>query len=68
MFTKLAIWFLQKKKVSVIIGFTIEGKEVKAKSKYNDTYTYDNELRGVDYYTTDDRLLVLPEGKFSIKR
>lgn len=45
MLTKLAIWYLRKRKKSVLIGFNIKDGEIQTKNKT--TYYYDNQLTDV---------------------
>lgn len=63
MLTKLAVWYLRKRKKSVIIGFTIEGGITRP--KYNDIFTFDNNFNGVDYRLTDGTPFDIPSGKFN---
>lgn len=64
MLAKLAIWYLRKTHKSVLIGFEINSGTIK--SINNDSFTYDNNLNNVDYRTSDNKSIILPEGKFSI--
>jgi hypothetical protein len=66
MLSKLAIWYLRKRKASVLIGFEIKGGSFK--SLNNKTSLYDNELYDVNYKTVDNFPLCIPGGKFSIER
>ncbi|MCY9052485.1 hypothetical protein MOE90_02105 [Bacillus spizizenii] len=66
MLSSLAIWYLRKKKKSVLIGYELKSGCVKALN--NHALTYDNVFFDIDYRAPDDSPLVLPEGKCSIKR
>ncbi|UGO50666.1 hypothetical protein PQE68_gp075 [Bacillus phage vB_BanS_Sophrita] len=66
MLSRVATWYLRKRKKSVIIGFETTGGEVKSLNQ--DTYYFDNEF---DHNTTiknyDDSTFLVPQGKFKIK-
>jgi hypothetical protein len=62
LFEKLAIWYLRKRKRSVIIGYMLECGKVK--SLNNKTYIYDNQVKNIDYRCSDDTQFEIPEGKF----
>lgn len=64
MFESLAIWYLRKRKRSVIIGYKLEGGKVKC--LYNKAYIYDNYIEDIIYRCSDDTPFEIPEGKFSI--
>lgn len=66
MISKFAVWYLRKRKKSVLIGYEIKNGYVR--SMNNDALTYDNELTNVDYRTCDNEPLLIPNGKFSIIR
>ncbi|MEH7652311.1 hypothetical protein [Bacillus safensis] len=66
MITKLAIWWLRKRKRSVMIGYEIIEGEIKA--RYNTALLYDNTLIGVSYQDSDGKSFNVPEGKFAYKR
>lgn len=65
MLSKLAIWYLRKRKKSVLIGYRVVGGKMNA--IYNKSYTYDNQLINVDYWYGNGKKLVIPEGEFTIK-
>lgn len=66
MLTSLAIWYLRKRKLSVLIGF--EAIDGQVKPQNNRTFVYDNTLRNTVFKSPDGEVLILPEGKFSITR
>ncbi|WP_271750075.1 hypothetical protein [Bacillus paralicheniformis] len=66
MLTSLAIWYLRKRKQSVLIGFEVDGGQVKSQS--NRTFVYDNTLLDTVFKEADGKELILPRGKFSITR
>ncbi|WP_374723668.1 hypothetical protein [Calidifontibacillus erzurumensis] len=65
MLKKLAIWYLRKKKCSVLIGYKLSGGQIKALNK--DAYTYNNVFDNVDYRLSNDKPYKIPEGKFQVK-
>lgn len=66
MLSKLAVWYLRKKKISVLIGFEVKNGQMKS---YNQTCAlFDNELYNVEYKTRDNKPFLIPDGKFSIER
>lgn len=64
MFESLAIWYLRKRKKSVLIGYELEGGKVKC--LYNQAYLYDNKIGDIDYRCSNDAPFKIPEGKFSV--
>ncbi|MDQ9095526.1 hypothetical protein NQS36_04030 [Bacillus sp. C1(2022)] len=66
MLTSLAIWYLRRRKRSVLIGFEADGGQVKSQS--NRTFVYDSTFRNVIFKEADGEVLILPKGKFSIRR
>ncbi|MEC1349146.1 hypothetical protein [Bacillus licheniformis] len=66
MLTSLAIWYLRKRKQSVLIGFDMDGGQVMSQS--NRTFVYDNTFRDTVFKAVDGEELILPRGKFSITR
>jgi hypothetical protein len=65
MFAKLAIWYLRRKKCSILINYEIIGGCIKALGVKN--YTYDNKLIGVDYRLRNGEKFDIQEGKFYAK-
>jgi hypothetical protein len=63
MFESLAIWYLRKKKRSVLIGYKLEEGQVKALN--NKAYIFDNNINNIDYRYSDDTPFEIPEGKFN---
>lgn len=61
---KLAIWFLRKRKATVVIGLIVWEGEIQSKSKK--AYLYDNVFVDATYYTYDDVPVDIPSGKFSV--
>ncbi|APP15618.1 hypothetical protein ABH16_04685 [Bacillus altitudinis] len=66
MITKLAIWWLRKRKRSVMIGYEVIEGAIKARN--NNALLYDNTLIGVSYQDSDGKSFNIPEGKFDYKR
>lgn len=66
MLINLAIWYLRKKNVSVLINYKVEGGKMKQLS--NIGRTYDNELHNTDYYLMDGSKFIFPNGKFKIEK
>lgn len=64
MFTELALWYLRKKKATVLMNYKVEGGELTQKS--NEGYTYDTDLVESKIYLIDGTEFVPPEGKFKI--
>lgn len=64
MLTKLAIWYLRKRKVSVMMNFYVDDATIVQKSI--EGYLYDNSLIDCDYLSSSEKRLILPEGKFHI--
>ena len=65
MLIKLAVWYLRKRKRSVIIGIDLQGF---AKSRNKHCLLYDNKLTDTEFRTYDNWPLMIPEGKFNIIR
>ena len=59
---KLAIWYLNKRKVSVLLNMKIEGGIVQQTTYHG--CTYNNTLNDIKYLDKNGNELVLPEGKF----
>lgn len=66
MITKLAIWWLRKRKLTVLIGHDITGGEIKA--RFNKVYLYDSNLRDAVFKDPYGIPFNVPEGKFAYKR
>lgn len=62
--TKLAIDYLVRQKVSVIIGFKAEGGALQP--KHDDSYVYNNHFDYVDFVGPDGTPITIPTGKFNI--
>ncbi|UUV47112.1 hypothetical protein [Bacillus phage vB_BanS-Thrax5] len=65
MLSNLAVWYLSKRKKSVIIGFETTGGEIKSLNE--DTYYYDNTFDNTVNKNHDDSIFLVPQGKFKIK-
>jgi len=65
MLSSLAVWYLSKRKKSVIIGFETTGGEVKSLNQ--DTYYYNNTFDNTVNKNNDDSIFLVPEGKFKIR-
>ncbi|GLY11377.1 hypothetical protein [Pseudobacillus badius] len=61
MLTELAIWYLRKKKKSVMIAFKIKDGAVQAINK--DTFIYENEFEDVDYFLPNGQMYDIPHMK-----
>lgn len=59
---KLAIWYLNKRKVSVLLNMKIEDGTVQQTTNHG--CTYNNTLNNVKYLDKNGKELILPEGKF----
>lgn len=59
---RIALWYLRKRKVSVLLNMKIDGGTVQQKTRYS--CTYDNELTNVKYLDKDGEMVNLPKGKF----
>lgn len=59
---KLAIWYLRKRKVSVLLNMRVEGGTIQQKTRIG--LTYHNDLNNAKYLDKNGKELVLPEGKF----
>jgi len=66
MFEKIAIWYLRKQKRSVLIGYEISNGNVKALN--NHAFLYDNTLNDVEYRTSDNYPMSIPNRKFNVTR
>jgi hypothetical protein len=53
MFTKLAIWYLRKRKKSVLIGYNVKNGTIRAIE--NDAYSHDNVFRDCEFELQDGR-------------
>lgn len=49
MFTKLAIWYLRKRKKSVLIGWDVE--DARMQCKHSDSFVFGNTLTDCEFYT-----------------
>lgn len=65
MLTKLAIWYLRKRKISVLMGFTTSRGSLQSDNDV--TYLLDNFLMDTAFYDKFGKKWLLPEGKFSYK-
>jgi len=65
MIIRLAIWYLRKRKVSVLINMKVKDGTVQQKT--NKGWTCDNDLHNVRYLDKNGKELVLPEGKFQFE-
>lgn len=67
MFKWFAIWYLRKKRCSVMIGCRIMGGHVQPLHK--NSYIYDNRFVNVDFLDKNGKKINIPqEGKFSVKK
>lgn len=66
MITKLAIWWLRNRNLSVLIGHDITGGEIKA--RFNKVYLYDSIMKDTVFKDSNDNTFNVPEGKFAYKR
>jgi hypothetical protein len=66
MFKALAIWYLRKKKISVLMNYQIDNGKIRPLTHMN--CMYDNNLNNVDVRSNNNQVLVIPEGKFCIKQ
>lgn len=64
--TRLAVWYLRKRKVSVIMNVKIETGCIRQLTKT--CYIYDNELIDTRYYDFVGAGVALQDGKFVIVR
>lgn len=62
---RLAIWYLRRKKVSVIMNMDVEGGTIKQMARYG--YTYNNKLANVRLLDKDGQELKIPQGKFKVQ-
>lgn len=65
MITNLCIWWLRKRKVSVLIGYKTYFGTLKQLS--NEGYIYDNELNHTNYINPNGKRIHIPDGEFEIK-
>lgn len=65
MLTKLAIWYLRKRKRTVLMNIRMYGNKVQQIS-YNGFF-YDNDLMNIEMYDTEGNPLHVPQGKFHIQ-
>lgn len=66
MLTKLAIWYLRKRKVSVLIGFLTY--EALIQQERESAYLYDSNLMNTSYFDYEGNKIEIPEGKFEFRR
>jgi NADH:ubiquinone oxidoreductase subunit D len=66
MLTKLAIWYLRSKGVSIIMNCKLE--DGKVQQLRSTGFTYDSHFKNVEYRLIDDSLFDIPEGKFNITK
>jgi hypothetical protein len=66
MLSNFAVWYLRKRKKSVMIGYEIENGKVKSLNP--SSLTYDNFFGDIDYRMCDGKRFIIPTGKFSIIR
>ena len=64
MISELCIWYLRKRKKSVLIGYKMKGDTIQALN--NDAFVYDNELEDITNKLPDGRTFNFPPGKFSL--
>lgn len=65
MLSRLAVWYLWKRKKSAIIGVKLKDGEFQTKN--STTYYFDNEFTDVVVKDKNGKLFNIPEGKFKIK-
>ena len=63
MITKLAIWYLRKRKVSAVIGFYIDGGHIRPIN--NRCFLMDNKFMNIKFLKNDGEELDIPRGKFT---
>lgn len=61
---RLAIWYLRRREVSVLMNVRIDGGVIQQKTGYG--CTYDTVLDNVKYLDRDGEELIIPQGKFKI--
>lgn len=66
MLTELALWYLRKKKVTVIMNYKVEGGKLTQKT--NEGYTYDSDFDNSEIWLNDGSEFIIPEGKYKIER
>jgi hypothetical protein len=64
MLTKLALWYLRNRKVTVIMNYKVEGGKLTQKT--NEGYTYDTDYNDSEIYLSNGNKFNVPEGKFKI--
>lgn len=65
MLTKLAIWYLRKRKKSVIIGFIANGGWVQPKN--NHPLTYECDFFNTKFVNKNGTTTTMPYGKFNFE-
>jgi hypothetical protein len=60
----LAIWYLRKKKKSVLIGYELDENKIRCLS--NSAYIYDSNINNVSYLCKDGTPFDIPTGKFNV--
>ncbi|MDS7057179.1 hypothetical protein NXG04_07755 [Klebsiella pneumoniae] len=65
MLSRLAVWYLQKRKKSVIIGFHL--KEGELHEKNSTTYFYDNTFENIVIKDVNGKVFNIPDGKFLVR-
>lgn len=65
MLKKLAIWYLRKKNVSVLINYRIE--DGKVQQLHDESRIYNNEFINVDYRLKNGEKFHIPEGQFKVR-
>lgn len=66
MLVKLAIWYLRRKRVSVIMNYRINGGLLKPKQ--NQSYMYENTFIETEHRYIDNSEMDVPEGNFSFSK
>jgi hypothetical protein len=64
MLTKLALWYLRNRKVTVIMNYKVEGGKLTQKT--NEGYTYDTDYNDSEIYLSNGKKFNIPEGKFKV--
>lgn len=62
---KLAIWYLRKRNVSVLLNMKIDGGTIQQKTRYG--CTYDSDISNGKYLDNDGKPLNIPKGKFKFR-
>ncbi|MED4399808.1 hypothetical protein [Metabacillus fastidiosus] len=65
MFTNLAVWFLRKRKASVLINIKLNGGT--AQQLTRNGFIYDCEFNDNKYLLENGRTFDIPEGKFKVR-